>query len=59
MTPNGQSINQENIGISTDIRVPAPPNSANKSIDYFDETSRYIINITSNKNISYSIGVSK
>jgi hypothetical protein len=59
MTPDGHSISEENIGISTEIAVPAPANNQNKNIDYFDETSRYIINITSNKNISYSIGVKK
>ena len=31
----------------------------NINVDYFDENSRYVINITSNTNVAYTIGVNK
>jgi hypothetical protein len=58
LTPEGKTITKTNIELSTEVAV-SNRQSESKSIDYFDSSSRFIINVSSNSDASYFISVKK
>lgn len=56
-TPAKLSITRYNLSSMADILIPV--NQSSQSIDYFDQSSRYVITVTSVIDSSYYITVKK
>lgn len=56
-TPDNKTITKYNLSSMADILIAV--NQSSQSIDYFDQSSRYLVTVTSLIDSSYSITVKK
>lgn len=56
-TPDNKSITKYSLSSKADILIAV--NQSSQAIDYFDQSSRYIVTVTSLVDSSYSITVKK